>query len=105
MHAFIGHGKLKRKCDGYINANLMEPLSINSRHEELAEEMLKRKYNHQSPLQDKDREVFSYLPNDQFHKVIDTFLAKEDLVGRCPECKKNFECKNQENWQSPYWKT
>lgn len=65
----------------------IEPLSMQSRHDELVKEMIKRNYNHQSPYE--QPELSKYSPEDILVKV-DRNLSKQDLSQRCPECAKRM---------------
>jgi hypothetical protein len=67
---------------------LIEPNSMESRHDELATEMLRRGYNHQSPYEQPD---LSYLANDLRFAKVDIDYNVTDLMSRCPDCQKRFE--------------
>jgi hypothetical protein len=82
----------KKGCrmDGYIKNNLLEPLSLKSRHDELVQEMLARGYNHNSPFQ-MENELLYNLPSDHLNRVIDSVNSLKELLNRCPECKNRYE--------------
>lgn len=88
-HMFLGHLRKGRRVDGYIENDLLEPLSLNARHNELAEEMVRRQINHSSPL-DTSAEIW-YLPMDQIKHKVNRANSLEELLRRCPECKQRFE--------------
>lgn len=95
-HMFIGTLRKKIKVDGYIENNLFEPRSLHQRHKELAEEMIRRGYNHKSPLREIDCSCITHLSTEQQYWEIDKAAAFEDLIGRCPECEKRYkECESQ----------
>lgn len=66
----------------------IEPQSMGSRHDELAEEMLIRKMNHKSPFEQPD---ISYLPERFQTMKADIPNSMKDLCERCDECKKRIE--------------
>lgn len=93
-HMFIGHLERQRGLDGYIRENCIEMLSIHDRHKELAEEMESRGYNHKSPLEFMDTMcVYNY---DQWQRdvKVDREKSLNELLTRCPECKKRAEKMN-----------
>jgi hypothetical protein len=49
-HMFIGSINKGKNIDGFIKNNLLEPLSLESRHAELVLEMESRRINHKSEL-------------------------------------------------------
>jgi hypothetical protein len=84
-HMFVSHIMKGKKVEGYIKNNLLEPESLKKRHEELVQEMIRRGYNHQSPLPN-----FS-LENFEFRKAkINREKAFRDLINRCPECSAKY---------------
>ena len=80
-HVFIKHQSIKGRV-GQI-----EPKSMETRHNELAEEMVRRGYHHMSPYVQPD---MSYYVNEMSWEV-DVENNIKDLTNRCPECKKMFE--------------
>jgi hypothetical protein len=84
---FVGHMNKGGKIDGYINNNLLEPLSLHSRHEALVQEMKYRGYNHNSPLP-MLKQVRGY--GEMWFKTIDRMSAEADLIDRCPLCAEFF---------------
>jgi hypothetical protein len=57
-HNFIKHHSIKKR----ITLDQIEPSAMQSRHDELAAEMLCRGYNHKSPYTQPD---ISYLPKEE----------------------------------------
>lgn len=95
-HMFIGTLRKKIKVDGYLENNLFEPRSLYERHKALAEEMVKRGYNHNSPLREADCSCVLNLTTEQQYWEIDKTRAFEDLISRCPECEKRYREKERE---------
>jgi hypothetical protein len=62
---------------------LIEPENMEKRHDELANEMVRRGYNHQSPYSQPD---LSYLANDLRFAKADIEYNGKDLHDRCSEC-------------------
>lgn len=85
----ISNFKNKRKMDGFIKNNLLEPLSIPKRYEELKQEMLNRNYKPMKKL-DFNECMLDYLGELKFSKI-DSTKSLEDLCERCPECKNNLK--------------
>ena len=50
MHMFVGHIRKKRSLGRYASDKLVDTRLLQSRHDALASEMLRRGYNHVSPL-------------------------------------------------------
>lgn len=63
---------------------LIEPESMKTRHDELAKEMLRRGYKHQSPYIQPD---LSYLADAERFAKVDMGYNLKDLYNRCEECK------------------
>jgi len=66
---------------------LIEPESMKKRHDELAEEMLRRGYNHQSPYEQPD---LSYYPDEQRYAKVDLDYNIQDLMTRCDDCRERI---------------
>jgi len=73
----------KHSIDKRIELGQIEPASMKIRHDELAEEMLSRGYNHYSPYEMPD---ISYLSESQRNFKVDRKLALYALHNRCQEC-------------------
>jgi hypothetical protein len=89
LHMFVGTLRKKKKIDGYLDNNLIEPLSIDERHNQLIEEMITRNMHHNSPLIFSS-ELLQYLPEDQINFKINQERALRDLLYRCDNCKKRY---------------
>lgn len=87
-HKHLHNWKKKHRIDGRILVNSIEPMSYKKRHDELAVEMLRRGYNHKSPLEEPD---FSYLPPNQRYVKVDKEKALKLLLERCPACAERYK--------------
>lgn len=86
-HNFVKHHKIDRRISPIVQ---IEPMSMGKRHDDLAKEMIKRGYNHNSPYIQPD---ISYLKKEQQEATVDIDLSYLDLSSRCPECLKNIKNK------------
>jgi hypothetical protein len=86
MHMLLGTLRAGKKLDGYIRTGLVELHNIKRRHEELAREIVRRGYCHNSPLED----------SPLFIKVgfVDVKRSAEELQFRCEECRKRIQKTN-----------
>lgn len=83
-HNFVKHHSIAGRLSPVVQ---IEPASMQSRHDELASEMLLRGMNHQSPYEQPD---ISYLPKDQQNAKVDRDKSINDLKLRCVECAKRI---------------
>ena len=90
MHMFLGTLKQGKKIDGYLNNNLFEPRSLYQRHKDLADEMIKRGYNHKSCMEDVDCVCVLDMPVEKQYWEVNKDKALRDLLDRCPECRKRI---------------
>lgn len=90
-HMFVGTINKGNSIEGYIHNNLLEPLSIKKRHEELVNEMHRRKMNHASFLPRVNIEKLNRLI---LNHTIDRTASLNELIKRCPKCRKNYEEKS-----------
>jgi len=81
IHMFIGTINRGKSVKGYLEKGLLEVRDLYNRHEDLVEEMKRRKYNHYSEVNKKWKFV---------EKV--GFIDKEknliELINRCSKCGK-----------------
>lgn len=82
LHMFANAINNNKNIDGFIKNNLVEPRSIFKRHKELMEEMLRRRYKHNSGLQVNPVNLEKYK-----HIKIDKDEALKDLLKRCKKCR------------------
>ena len=83
-HMFRGTLKKGIRIQGYIQNNLFEPASLYERHEALATELLSRGYIHSSPF-------INDVPIKDGSARINRTNSLDELLSRCPECKRRFE--------------
>ena len=88
-HMFVGSINKGISMEGYIRDNLMEPMALVSRHEELVREMGIRGYNHKSELP--PIEYAKFRPFLSLAKVVDKEAALQELLRRCPECSERYQ--------------
>lgn len=81
-HMFVGTINKNISIKGYVAKGLLEVHNLASRHEELSQELIRRNYNHNSPLP-----VFESWCEGS----INTESNLNELARRCPECKKRIE--------------
>ena len=84
-HKMVSSIERKHSFAGYIHNNCIAPRTISDRHDVVAAEMVRRKYNHKSPLKEYD---ISYMPVEHLDYVVDSASSLIDLMERCPECRK-----------------
>lgn len=76
---FVGTINKGISLAGYFNNGLVTPRSLKARHDELAEEMLRRGYNHKSPLEQPE-----WTGQEG---VVDSLGNLRELASRCPNCR------------------
>ena len=81
-HMFVGTMNAAKSLKGYIDKGLIEVDLLESRHEELAKEIERRGYNHNSPL------IISPLVLVQYEGLgkVDSQNSLDELARRCEEC-------------------
>lgn len=87
-HIFTGILKQRKRIDGYIG--IIEICSLVRYHNILVEEMLRRNWNHKSPLTE-DMLFLDHIPKDYYYHKIDRKKSLEELLDRCPKCKANYD--------------
>ena len=96
---FVGSFKKKIKINGYIQNNLIEPLSLPKRHDVLAWELIRRSLlrgdrykEHKSPIIQGDEylNLISYLPEEQINYKINQESSINDLLNRCIDCRNRY---------------
>jgi hypothetical protein len=85
MHALVGIVQSGKNLDGYLKNGLIETDYIKARHEELALEMLRRGYNHNSPLDYND------LDDPLQLGTVDDVANLQELRRRCAACKERID--------------
>ncbi len=84
QHNFIKKHKITKRVHPVVQ---IEPSAMKTRHDQLAQEMIRRKFNHNSPYEMPD---ISYLEESERNAKVNLNLSVEDLISRCPICEKNF---------------
>lgn len=79
-HNFVKQHKITKRISPIVQ---IEPENMKIRHDELAAEMIRRGYNHQSPYEQPD---LSYLKSYERYAKIDVKNSIIDLSNRCSEC-------------------
>jgi hypothetical protein len=90
MHMFLGTLKKKRKIDGFLRNNLLQPRLLFQRHEDLKDEMINRGYNHNSCIKESDCECVEDLPDEKKYWEVNREQALINLLERCPQCLKRY---------------
>lgn len=90
VHMFLGHLQKKRKIEGYLKSNCLEPRSIYQRHEDLAIEMIRRGFHHKSQMNETDFSIVLDLPIEHQYWKINKEENLKNLISRCERCNKNF---------------
>jgi len=83
-HCFVKKYSISKRISPIVQ---IEPASMQSRHDELAKEMLRRGYKHQSAY---EMPNISYLPLFEQMAKVDTNFSIKDLSSRCSECNENL---------------
>lgn len=83
-HNFVKKHSIKNR----IRLGQIEPSSMKNRHDELANEMLSRGFNHKSPYEAPD---ISHLTEYEKSFKVNTDDSRKDLHQRCEVCKQRFE--------------
>lgn len=91
IHMIVGSLIKGRSIQGFIDNNCID-YAIYSRHANLAEEIIRRGYKHNSPL----LWLENFGEKMNFAKVNQKQSLK-DLLARCPECKDRY-FKQQCSW-------
>jgi len=86
-HMLVGSMKKGRSFQGFVDKGLIEPAWLINRHEQLAEEMGRRGYNHKSDMdEDEVRALVLELPAPIRSARVDRDKSLRDLCSRCPDC-------------------
>lgn len=84
LHMLVGCIKRNKNISGFIMRRLVEPLSIFERHEQLANEMIRRGMKHKSPLQNI---IFARLSTEELQTTVDPQISLDELYSRCLHCR------------------
>ena len=83
-HNFVKQHSISKRVSPVVQ---IEPVSMEKRHDELAEEMVRRGFNHNSPYKQPD---LSYLSETERNVKVDLNNSINDLTNRCLICTKNI---------------
>lgn len=83
LHMLAGHIRLGRRLGKYASEREVEPLSIHTRHAQISLEMLRRGYNHKSPLEHVSLEGY---PHHEQLASVDRAASFSLLIGTCDKC-------------------
>lgn len=94
MHMLVGSINKGTSIEGYVTSGLINPFIIRERHDDIAAEMVRRGYNHKSPLPSFKLPT-GLVPSYNFRAV------ERDLATRCVDCRRRLGLKHvyQENHQ------
>ena len=91
------HGELHKHRPSFVKRHSIagrvapvvqiEPEAMQTRHDELAAEMLRRGMNHQSPYEMPD---LSYLPPEHRTAKVDQRVSRSALYARCEACRERL---------------
>jgi len=89
IHMFLGTMRKGIDVTGYVKNNLLDVSSLFSRHEEISNEMIRRGYNHNTPI---SLEEVSFILNCEPYKYLKfDYIDKEEsiseLIKRCKDCR------------------
>lgn len=84
-HCFEKQYSISRRVSPVVQ---IEPESMQSRHDALADEMARRGYNHGSPY---TAPIIEYLPERERRAKVDTAVSLIDLAARCADCRERIK--------------
>lgn len=96
LFTFLGTLKKGISIKGYIENDLLEPLSLESRYLELKKEMLLRGYNPAKTFEISNGKL-SNLNDNELKHIIDREKSLFELLNRCDECKSRYNALIKEN--------
>ena len=83
LHMLVGSLNKGIKLDGFVKSGLLELKSLFLRHEILANEIVRRGWEHNTPFQGIDKPFPVNIENCE----VDIPWSKAVLLGRCQECR------------------
>lgn len=86
LFTFVGTLRNKKSIKGYINNDLLEPLSLMKRYIELKNEMIRRNYKPKKEFTF-DNSMLDYLTDDFKNHKIDEENSTGLLFERCKNCR------------------
>ena len=94
---FLGTFKRKLNIPGYVKNNLVEPLSILDRYDELVTEFNRRGMNNNVEL-DFELCLLNYLKPEWRNYEVNIVNALDDLIRRCPICAARYQVIIETDW-------
>lgn len=88
-HTLAGTIKKGISIKGYVDNNLIEPKSLFKYHDECAQELLNRTYNHKSPLPIFD--IRPLIKEEYLIVEVERYYSLFDLLSRCKLCRANYD--------------
>ena len=85
IHKFLPSFQKKHDMSKRITLKQIDPWAMQTRHDELTKELIRRGYKHNSPYTQPD---LAYLYAYKHLVNIDIKANEADLATRCPECRK-----------------
>ena len=82
LHMLVGTIRKGRSIQGFLDNRLISTSKIKSRHDQLASEMVRRGFRHQSVLRYTDRKIKNAV------SIQDNLI---ELARRCAECRARIE--------------
>lgn len=87
-HIFMEKLRNKKNIKGYIQNNCLEIKNLVRYHDLIAEEMIRRNYNHKTEIG--NLPDLTHLDSEDTDSEIDREASLEDLLKRCDECMENY---------------
>ena len=81
-HMFVGTMNQYKSLKGYIANGLVETDNLQTRHDEIAAEIVRRGYSHNSPLVINKLVAATY----EGQGTVDSEDSLNELARRCPDC-------------------
>lgn len=85
LHMLAGSILRGKSLEGFVQNGLLQVRSLEERHAELVQEMLKRGYKHASPLPGYKNFLKNY-PQHVLQAKVNIYLSLLELARRCPDC-------------------
>jgi hypothetical protein len=84
LHMLLGSLRRGKNIEGFLSGGLVDPQRIFVRHQELAAEMTRRGFKHNSPIDEHECAILAAGYADC--AAVDTAANAHDLRQRCPDC-------------------
>ena len=87
-HMFVTTIEQNKSVQGYMDKNLLEVSALEDRHRELAEEIVRRGYNHKSPWKGNWDKIKKHFQWERIKDMkVDREAAAGELFRRCEACR------------------